>query len=133
MEDRNKQQRHNFWQAAIFCAILVLSELHTYWEHSTVVGKWILIYPWAEPIRLQNYIYDNSVMVNWILLSIFAYRHGKRPTQFGTWLLGIFIVWKIVNVPLYWYNYRTFGYGWVYFGLVVFGVLTYWQMFVRRK
>jgi hypothetical protein len=51
---------YNFWQAVIVVTIVALGELHTFWEKSTVAGKWIYVYPWKDPIRLQNYIYDNA-------------------------------------------------------------------------
>lgn len=111
--------------------IVILGEVHTFWEKSSIAGKWIYIYPWRDPMRLQNYIYDNAVMINWLLISLYTYRIGKRPTAFSFWLLNLFIIWKFINIPLYWYNYRTFGYGWVYFGLVVVGLITY-RMFVKK-
>jgi hypothetical protein len=115
----------NLWQALTMSAIVLLGELHTFWEHSSTYGKWILIYPWQHPIHIQNYIYENASMVNWVLFSTFAWRIGKSPTPFSFWLLGLFIVWKSVNIPFYWYNYRTFGYGWVYIGLIAIGIITY--------
>lgn len=126
-------RKYNVWQAVIVAVIVALGELHTFWERSTISGKWIYKYPWNEPIRLQNYIYDNSVMVSLVLYLLFAYRLGRNPTRFSFWLLELIILWKIVNIPFYWYNYRTFGYGWVYFGLVVIGSFTYWWKFKRKQ
>lgn len=114
------------------CGIVITAELHTFWERSSIAGKWIYDYPWSEPMRLQNYVNDNAGMVNWILISVFAFRLGKRPTAFSFWLLSLFIVWKCVNVPLYWYNYRTFGYGWVYVGLAALGAITYYLKFIKK-
>lgn len=119
------RRKYNIWQAVIMACIVVLGEVHTFWEKSDIAGKWIYDYPWEFPIRLQNYVSDNAGMINWILLSVFAYRLGKRPTNFSFWLLSLFIIWKAVNIPFYWYNYRTFGYGWVYVGLILVGALTY--------
>lgn len=115
----------DFWQKLTISAIVLLGEIHVFWEHSSTSGKWIYIYPWENPLRLQDYIHQNASMINWILFSTFAYRLGKHPTRIGFWLLGLFIVWKSVNIPLFWYNYRTFGYGWVYIGLVIIGIITY--------
>ena len=113
--------------------MVILGEVHTYWEGSTVTGKWIYKYPWSEGMNIQNYIKDNGVMIGWVLFCIFAYRLGKHPTRFSLWLLQLIILWKIINIPLYWYNYRTFGYGWVYFGLVAIGFITYQYKFNRKQ
>ena len=83
-------------------------------------------------MRLQNYISDNANMVNMILYLVFAYRLGKRATRFSFWVLMLLIIWKFVNIPFYWYNYRTFGYGWVYIGLALIGTITYYWKFVRK-
>lgn len=119
------QSRYNLGQAIIMGSMVLLAEVHTFWEHSDIAGKWIYDYPWESPIRLQNYVSDNAGMINLLLISVFAYRIGKRPTNFSFWLLTLFIIWKAVNIPFYWYNYRTFGYGWVYIGLIITGALTY--------
>lgn len=120
----------NFWQAVLIGAMVLLGEVHTFWEGSTLTGKWIYVYPWSEGMNIQNYVKDNGVMIGWVLFCVFAYTLGKYPTRFSFWLLQLVIIWKIVNIPLYWYNYRTFGYGWVYFGLVVLGFFT-WKF--KRK
>lgn len=113
--------------------MVILGEVHTFWEASTVRVKWIYVYPWSDGMLIQNYVKDNGVMIGWILFLVFVYRLGKYPMKFSFWLLELIIIWKIVNIPLYWYNYRTFGYGWVYFGLVIVGFFTYWWKFKRNQ
>lgn len=125
--------KKNLWFWIIMALIVAISEVHTFWERSTITGKWIYVYPWATPLSLQQYVYQNSQMVNWVLFSIYAWKLGKHPSRIGFWLLGLFIVWKCVNIPFWWYNYRTFGYGWVYFGLVILGVITYHWNPIRRR
>lgn len=112
--------------------MVILGEVHTFWEGSTITGKWIYNYPWSEGMNIQNYIKDNGVMIGWILFLVFVHRLGKRPTKFSFWLLELIILWKIINIPLYWYNYKTFGYGWVYIGLVVVGAITYNWKVIRK-
>src|SRR5574342_446019 len=115
----------NISQATIMAFIVLLGEVHTFWERSCIYGRWIIKYPFDVSMHIQHYIKDNGVMLNWILLSVFAYRLGKKPTRFSFWLLSMFIVWKCINIPVYWYNYRTFGYGWVYVVVIVIGFISY--------
>jgi len=121
-------KKHNLIQTLIIGATVLIGELHTFFEKSKVAGKWIYNYPLEYPIRLQNYVYDNGVMINLVLYFVFAYKLGKRPTMWTMFLVKMFLLWQIVDIPLYWYNYRTFGYGWVYFGLIVIGFISWnWQ------
>jgi hypothetical protein len=126
-------KRYNLWQTVLIMTMVLLGEVHTFWEHSTVRVKWIYVYPWSDGMLIQNYVKDNGVMIGWILFCVFAYRLGKHPTKYSFFLLGMVTLWKIINIPLYWYNYRTFGYGWVYFGLVAIGTFIYWWQFKRKQ
>lgn len=118
----------NNWSTIILVLTLPLGELHTFWANDTTVQNWII----------TEYI---PMTVQWNIkfsaqeLSVFAY--------FWAWVLWkenkvnrttrmAFLWLAVMNVLLYFYNYKLGGFGKIYYWFAAFWIIVYkWNYFTN--
>jgi len=116
------------WSTIILVLTLPLGELHTFWANDTSVQNWII----------TEYI---PMTVQWNIkfsaqeLSVFAY--------FWAWVLWkenkvnrttrmAFLWLAVMNVLLYFYNYKLGGFGKIYYWFAAFWIIVYkWNYFTN--
>lgn len=115
----------------LYLVTVPIGELHTFWERSTKAYNGVLFKTFDYPLPIQWYVKDNCEMLNWIIISLIGFRFAKK---YGNKLLIfvalLYMVWRIADVPLYWINYKTSGYGYVYIALALIGIV---RLFIYLK
>lgn len=110
---------------------LILGEVHTYWE--------------KKPIRNENWIINNSVPMSiqwnvklatdqaWYII-VFTSMLFYKPNRVNKATVPAFICFAVIDTLFYFWNYKTYGYGYTY--LFVAGIwlilynwhrLTFWK------
>lgn len=101
---------------------LPLGELHTCWEKSEPVEQnWI--WKVSRPMSTQwnvKYAVDQILPIFYILAALFYTKNRVNKT---TVLSFIFLI--SVDTLMYFYNFKTYGYGWTYFSVALFWVIVY--------
>lgn len=71
-------------------------------------------------MEIQWYAKDNCEMLNWVIVSVIAYRFVRKyGNKLLTFIAGLYVGWRLIDIPLYWINYKTEYYGWVYIAMGV--------------
>lgn len=139
-----------FWftQLLLLLSTVLIGELHTFWERSPIVYHGVLCYKFDWPCSIQWYIKDNGEMLNWVIVSWVVVRFAKKLRQVVIDLnradlkvsskiflhvSKIYLAWRLFDIIMYWYNYKTYGYGFVYLAAVIVGVITYHIKWKRKR
>jgi hypothetical protein len=110
----------------LYLITIPIGEIHTFWEHSKKQYWGVLYKTFDWPYGIQWYIKDNSEMLNWVIISIIGFRFARKVgNKLLTIIALLYVIWRIADIGLYWINYKTYGYGYVYIGLVVLGLVIY--------
>lgn len=113
----------------LFSLSLLVGEIHTFWEGKTVViQNWILnVY---RPMAVQWNVKFVCMQATALLIAIGFYYY--RSNRLNRTAVVSLVMYQIVDTLLYFYNYKLNGYGWIYIGVVAFGIIYYnWQF--KRK
>ncbi len=105
---------------------MFLGELHTFWER--------------EPLRPQNWIYavSREMPLQWnikfaadqlayLMIAIAFLLFVRNRVNMAT--ATALTVFAVLNLGMYFYNYKTFGYGWLYIAFVIVWIIA----FIRHK
>lgn len=105
----------------ILWATLLLGELHTFWENSTKKENWILTRYVLMPIQWNvKLVTDEAVYI-----IIFAAMWFYRKNRVNDTTVLTFILFSIIDTGMYFYNYKTYGFGIVYVLFLVLWVVIY--------
>jgi hypothetical protein len=109
----------------ILALTIFIGELHTFWERSSYEAvNWI--WKRSTPMALQWNIKFVALQVNYVLWFIAAYYYGKYPNRGNKTTVITFIWLAVLDMGMYFYNYKTQYFGSVYLWLVVIWLLTYY-------
>lgn len=106
----------------LLASTLIIGEIHVLWEGGAArVQNWIWRVPVPMPLQWNiKYVCDQ---VNWIIVAIAIYKY--TPSRVNKSAAATYIMFQITDTLLYFYNYKTYGYGWVYLWLILFGTVFY--------
>lgn len=125
-----KQKRFKLSQFVLFIATIPIGEIHTFWEGTKKSWNHVLFYTFSFNYSLQWYIKDQCEMVKWVLVSIIIYRFSKFTQDKLLISFALtYVFWQFYDILMYWINYKTFGYGFVYLALL----LTWTLIYIRKK
>lgn len=102
---------------------IYLGEVHTFWEKQNppVIQNWIWRKP--TPMSIQWNVKQAVDQLNYILVFVAALLYRKNKVNRTT--LKAFIFYCSVDTLMYFYNYKTFDYGYVYLGVGTIWILMY--------
>lgn len=109
----------------ILVCTLVLGEVHTFWETNQSgreIQNWILNN--YKPMSVQwnvKYLTDQILPILYFIAMLKYRRNRINEATVKTW-----IYFSILDMIMYFYNYKTYQYGGVYLWVVLIWVLTYW-------
>ena len=96
----------------IIAATIAIGEIHTFWERSSHKPvSWIL--KRDVPLTIQWNIKNITDMVNWILIVVAMMLY--RPTRENRITAWFYLVFCLLDMVMYFYNYKTYNYHVVYF------------------
>lgn len=105
----------------ILAATLPLGELHTFWERDTRVQNWIL--DRTVPMTIQWNVKYLTDQVWWILVFIAMLLYVENRINKATALS--FLVFSVLDLFMYIYNFKTYDYGYVYFIIAIIWIIFY--------
>lgn len=132
----------------ILIATWIIGELHTKWEYRSewkdVNGKWVymsyvddtwVVLPTENwiineyfPLIRQTNVKNALDQVNYILyftaFLVFAVSLKQR-NRINYTTITVFLLFMIVDALMYFWNYKTWHYGFVYFGLILVWLLLF--------
>lgn len=112
----------------IFGATLIIGELHTFWEHSSVKPvNWIIAR--SVPMTLQQNIQIALSELNFILYG-FAMLYYV-PNRVNKSTVITFICFCTLDTLAHFYNYKTYDYWIVYLMLIIIWPLVYLK--IKKK
>jgi len=82
--------------------------------------KWFLFIDLAQD--LEWYVKDTSEGLIWIIFLIVWIIREKGRSKFWSWLIGLFLVFRVVDLCAYWVNHRHAGlvYFFCYFSIIIY-------------
>jgi|GEM_PF-3033726 len=108
----------------LLASTFLIAEIHTFWERSSIAPvNWI--YAREVPMSVQWNIKLAGLQLIYIIygLALLCY----VPNRVNRTTAITFTIFCVVDTALYFYNYKTFNYGYVYFFVALFWlVLFYW-------
>lgn len=106
----------------LLTASVLIGEVHTFWEKLPVKQQnWILTID--RTMAVQWNVKFVSLQVNYILIAVaLMYYHKNRLNVTAA---AVFVLFQVADFLLYFYNYKTAGYGFIYIGLAAFGFIHY--------
>lgn len=108
---------------------LFVGEVHTFWEGGAVrTQNWILKV--ERPMALQWNIKYVCMQAQGIIIAFaLLYYHRNR---INNTVAAAFVFYNIADTVLYFYNYKLYGYGYVYLLIVLFGIIYYYWQFNKK-
>ena len=108
----------------ILALTLPLCELHTFWHGDGRTSNWIIDRPTPMLIEWNVKYAVSQITVILYFLAWLLY----VPTRSNKVIVRAFFAVALLDTMLYFWNYKTDGYGYVYFAYFFFFLL-----FVRKK
>lgn len=106
----------------ILASTLAIGEIHTFWEKAPErLENWIITR--YEPMTIQWNVKMALDELNVILYFIAAWLFGKFPNNVNRVTIIIFIALAIVDAGLYFWNFKTINYHYVYFCMAAVWIL----------
>lgn len=105
----------------LIMASMLLAELHTFWPSGGEPENWIWRNYIPMSVRWNVKYLSNEMWPILIFVSLLLYK--KNKINYTTILAGL--VWCILDVMMYLYNYKTTGYWKVYFWIVPIWIIMY--------
>lgn len=102
----------------------IVAEIHTFWHNDSTVENWILGVDRPMP-RNWNIKYAGDQAV-WILVGIAMFCYGYSRNLANRTSVTVFLIWCVADTCLYFYNFKTFGYGIIYWALLAMWLLLFW-------
>lgn len=114
----------------ILASTLLIGEIHTFWEKLPVrYENWIIqIY---KPLTIQWNVKFVGDELNWILFTIAMWCFGKYPNRVNKITVGTFIALAIADMGLYFWNFKTVDFHYVYFCMAGIWALIYFRLAER--
>lgn len=110
---------------------IILGEVHTFWERSKLVYEnWVLFN--YVPMSVQWNIKTAVDQLNFILYFVATFYYGRYPNRVNMTTVRTFICFMIIDTGMYFYNYKTVNYGYVYFLLALIWAAMYYWPIVRK-
>ena len=108
----------------ILASTLIIGEVHTFWEKgSQDKVNWIINS--YQPMTMQWNVKFLCDEINVILYFVAFYLYGKYPNRTNKATVLSFLFLAIVDMALYFWNFKTIDYHYVYFCLAVCGWMIY--------
>lgn len=110
----------------LFALSLAIGEVHTFWEgKKVVIENWVLTE--YRPMAVQWNVKFVCMQATALLIALGVYTYKENPVNRTA--AACLVVYEIADTLLYFYNYKLYGYGWVYIGLAAFGIIYYHRKF----
>lgn len=110
----------------ILAGTLFIGELHTFWEKSPETKlNWIITR--YEPMTMQWNVKMVCDELNVILYFIAMWFFAKYPNRLNKTVVSMFIGLAIMDMAIYFWNFKTVNYHYVYFGMALL------LLFIFRK
>ena len=109
----------------ILALTIMLGELHTFWEKGEQhVENWIVeeYRPMTVQWNVKYAIDELNPILYFVAMFLFVPNRVNKTTVLS------FILFASVDTLSYFYNYKTYGYGWMYFLLVICWLIVYFCM-----
>ncbi len=116
----------------ILAATLLIGEIHTFWERGIQVKQnWIITR--YEPMTIQWNVKFVGEELNWLLFTIAMLFYGRYPNRVNRITVGIFIATATLDIVLYFWNFKTVNYHYVYFGMAAAWAILYWWTDIAKS
>lgn len=116
----------------LLAATILIGELHTFWERSSLqVSNWIIFR--YVPMSLQWNIKFAADELNPILYFIAFLLYGKYPNRVNKTTVKTFIWFCTIDAGLYFLNWKTFSYGYMYVALIIIWFVTYHWKYKKKR
>jgi hypothetical protein len=106
----------------ILSLTLVVGELHKIWEHDTRIQNWIISEYYPMLIKWNMKYLEIQIVVIMYFLSWLVY----TPNHVNKTTVQAFFCLAIMDTFLYFYNYKTHGFGVVYYWYLGFWLLSFY-------
>lgn len=106
----------------LLISTFLIGELHTFWEKASQAPvNWI--YAVSRPMCVQWNVKYLSEELNWLLvaLALLLYRSNRVNRSAAI----AYVFYRCADVALYLYNYKTFGYGFLYMAIALVFAISY--------
>lgn len=111
---------------------LLIGELHTYWEKGVQhVQNWIIARD--VPMSIQWNVKLATDQLNYILYFIAAFYYGKTLNLVNKSTVLSFIALSVIDTCMYFYNYKTYGFGIVYILYVCLWIIIFYYLSWKKK
>lgn len=115
----------------LLASTFFIAELHNFWAGDPRMQNWIVAA--YKPMTIQWNVKYASDQLNWILIifAMFLYGFPFSRNRFNHEIVIIYLAWVIFDTVLYFYNFKTVGYGVVYLclGAIIALVHYLWKTF----
>lgn len=115
-----------WWTTILLTVTIFVGELHTFWEGSAGrVQNWIIAADRPMPLQWNiKYLTDE---VSWLLVALAVFLY--IPTRVNKTVSASFIFYQVLSLGLYFYNFKTYGFGFIYLATGVFGIAAWLWIF----
>lgn len=108
----------------LMAATMPIGEIHTFWEKSASQPvNWIISKYVPMPVQWNIKFVSDQLNMMLIMLAFFLYKGYSNKVNDTTVLT--FLIFSVVDTLMYFYNYKTYGYGITYFGIASLWFLVY--------
>lgn len=114
----------------ILALSILIGEVHTFWEGRSQEPIDLI---WVRDVYMpiQWYIKLIGLQVNYTLYFLALYLYGENRINRASAVA--FILFSLVDTLMFFYNYKTYGYGSAYFILLILWISAYLWQTPRRK
>lgn len=116
----------------ILASTLLIGEIHTFWEKAPVRYENWIIHAY-KPMTVQWNVKFVGEEVNWILFMVAMWYFGRYPNRVNKITVRVFIAVAIVDLGLYFWNFKTVDYHYVYFCMVIVWAVMYWGKSIKQR
>jgi hypothetical protein len=111
---------------------LLIGEIHTFWEKRSQEPIDLI---WASDIFMSRQWYAKLIglQINYTLYFFALYLYGGYSNRVNRSSAVAFILFSLVDTLMFFYNYKTYGYGLAYFILLILWISAYLWQTPRRK
>lgn len=101
---------------------LIVGELHTLWENSSVNANWIISDYIPMTMQWNVKLLGDEVILVLLALAILMWKDNRINRT----AVRVYLIYAILDFALYFYNYKQKGiYEWVYLMVIISWVLIY--------
>lgn len=109
-----------------------IGEIHTFWERSKADYQNWIVFRYVPMTLQQNFKFVFEEL-NFVLYFVAFFLYGKTPNKINKTTVKTFIWFCVIDMGMYFANWKTWGYGYVYVILPFIWVVMYYWNYLWRK